>query len=283
MRYRHTTNALLFIAVLLAGIGAWWLYSTGDDGPRPLAAVDPGAIRRLELRYAQDADTPTSPLELERREDGWHLVAPIERPARDGRVVSALAVVSARSDSCYATGEHDPADFGLDEPRLTLRINDSTRVEFGDRAADGRRYVASGDHFCLLPDRSYPLLAQGVDGLAVPSILRAGAAPVRIETPGAAAQRPNPASEWKLEQGEGDAGAWAARWMGAQASHFVLAPPASDLGHVRIGDGSGETHDWRIAQHDPKLILVPAGAEYGMTVADPDGLLAPPPASSGSQ
>jgi len=281
MRYRHTTNALLFIAVLLAGVAAWWLHTAGDAGARPLTGVDPGAIRHVEVRFAQDTDTPAPVIELERRRDGWHLVAPIERPASDGRVVSALAVLQVRSDSCYASDEHDPADFGLDRPHLTLRLDDDTVVEFGDRAADGRRYVGSSGRFCLLPDRSYPLLSQGVDGLARPSILRAGAKPVRIETPSAAARRPNPASEWKLTQGEGDAKAWAARWMAAQARHFVLDPPGANLGHVRIGDDTGQIHDWRIAQRDPDLILVPAGAEYGMTVADEGGLLTPPAESSG--
>ena len=155
-------------------------------------------------------------MRLERRRDGWHVVEPIERAASDGRVVTALSVLAARARSCYPVAEHEPAEFGLDRPRLRMEADEAT-VEFGDRAADGRRYVRAGDRFCLLPDQYWPLLKQGLNGLAAPSILGAATTPRRIATPGAEARRSGTDDGWEFSRGSGDAKAWAAHWRGARA------------------------------------------------------------------
>lgn len=276
MRRRALVNAALLAAAAGLALLAW-LLPRGDGGPAPLTAVAPADVREVTVRYPREGRQAA--LELERRADGWHLTAPITRAARDGRVVTVLAVLGARPDSCYDAAEHEPARFGLDPPAVVLEAGDAV-VAFGDLAADGRRYVRAGDRLCLLPDRARPLLARGLDGLASPGLLPPGATPVRIETPAARASRATAASSWALERGSGSAETWAARWRGARAEAFLREPPAADLGRLRVSTADGGTHRWRIARRDGGLVLVPEGADYGLVIGAgaAAGLLAPPAA-----
>lgn len=272
MRLRRSLNLVLAVTVA-AGAGAAWYAGQRDSGPPPLTGLAPGDIRTLALTFQSEE---RESLRLERRRDGWHVIEPIERAASDGRVVTALAVLAAPARGCYFVDEHDLAEFGLEDPRLRMEADDTT-VEFGDRAADGRRYVRAGDRFCLLPDQFWPLMKQGLDGLAAPSVLGVGTTPRRIATPQAEARLTGD-DEWDLTRGSGDAKAWAARWRGARASGFVLDPPDAELGRIRIATDSAIT-EWRIAAREPALVIVPTGADYGLEIAAEKAkhLLEPPP------
>ncbi len=273
MRLRRSVNLVLAVA-LVAGAGAAWHAGPSDGGPAPLTELAPGDVRSLALTFPREE---RESLRLERRRDGWHVVEPIERAASDGRVVTALRVLTAPARSCYPVREHDPAEFGLDRPHLRMKANGTT-VEFGDRAADGRRYVRAGDRFCLLSDQFWPLMRQGLDGLAAPGVIGVGTTPRRIATPRAEARMTGDDDGWDLTRGSGDARAWAARWRAARASGFVLDPPDADLGRIRIAT-DGAILEWRIAAREPALVLVPTGADYGLEIPTDEAnrLLAPPP------
>lgn len=271
MRLRGPINAALLVALALLSAIAWWA-ARGPAAPPPLTALDPRSVAALALRYPRG---DAAPVELERRRDGWWLTRPVEHRARDGRVVSALTVLAARSEDCYPGEAHDAADFGLATPRLRLET-EGAALEFGDRSADGRRYVAAGDRFCLLADRHYPLLKQGLDGIADLSLL-AGREPRRIAVPGAEARHDG--ERWRMVEGAGDAGKWAANWRRARAARIVLNPPAADRGRVRIATADA-IREWRLARLEPAPVLVPRGADHGLALAgDAASRLLEPPAA----
>ena len=272
MRLRGPINAILLVAIAALAALAWFT-GGGGERPPPLTATDPRTVESFTVHYPR---AERAPVVLERRPGGWWLRRPIERAARDGRVVSALAILAARSTDCYPRDAHEPGDFGLARPRLRLEVG-TTTVAFGDRAADGRRYVAAGERFCLLADRYYPLLRRGTDALAQLSLL-AGQRPDRIATPAAEARRDG--EGWRLVRGEGDAAGWAATWRAGRAERIALAPPGEDLGSVRVATAEG-IHEWRIAAREPAPILVPRTADYGLVLAREaaPGLLAPPAAA----
>ena len=273
MRRRTRINVLLLAAAIGLG-GLAWLLEARRDAAATLTGIDPADVRALSIGYPRQPDRST--LGLERRKDGWHLVSPIRRPARDGRVVTALAVLGATPKSCYDAAEHDPARFGLARPAAVMKAGD-IKVAFGDRSADGRRYVSTGDRLCLLPDRAYPLLARGLDGLARLSLLPAGVEPLAIVTPSAAAERRSAASPWRVMRGDGDAGAWATHWIGARATGILLEPPADNLGDIRVRAADGTSYRWRLARRGGETVLVPANADFGLVLdaRQADDLLGP--------
>lgn len=161
MDARGRVNLILFgLAIALGGL-ALLLPEPRRDPPPPAVAFAPATIERITFRPAGDGQV----IELRRRDDGWHLTAPVERPARDGRVVQVLESLRQRTRSCYAAADHDPAEFGLEPPRARIELDDVT-VAFGDRANDGRRYLSARGRLCLVEDIALPVLRSGVDSLA---------------------------------------------------------------------------------------------------------------------
>lgn len=158
---RARLNALLFGLALLLGLAALLLPDPRGGRPPPAVALDPASVQRIEARFPRGGET----LQLERRNGGWRLTVPVSRAARTRRVVRLLESLRERTDSCYSAAEHAPAEFGLASPRAVL-VLDGRSVEFGDRAADGRRYLRAGGRLCLVEDVAVPMLRGGADTLA---------------------------------------------------------------------------------------------------------------------
>lgn len=277
MLFRSWTNIALLVVIAIV-LTVMLLLRPGDRlPPAPLTEQSPEATSAFSVEYADNRPT----LRLERSADeGWMIVEPVRHAARDTRTVRVLSLLDDRIDSCYAASTRDLTEYALDEPAITLIVGDET-ISFGDRAADGRRHVLSGERLCLIDDFSYPILHAHLTGLAELTLLPQGSEPVRIETPAAAAHDPDGEGKWTFSEGEGAPMRWAARWRGARANEFVLNPPADDLGTVEIELKTGEIRQWRIAQvegEEQNLILVPRDGQYGLRVP-PDmanGLIEPP-------
>lgn len=276
MRSRSWINIILLVAVAIVATAIFMVRDSGHLSPAPVTNLDPSTVTTFEVRYADDRPA----LRLEGGETGWRIVEPVQREARSARVVRIISFLNARLDSCYAETEERLAEFGLDSPRLTLVAGDVT-VDFGDRSPDGRRYVGSGERLCLVDDVAYPLLDQGLAGVASMRLVAHDAQPVEIRTPAAMAVDEDAEGQWKFEEGEGAGQRWAARWRAASATDFDLDPPEQDQGTVRIAFHDGHTLRWRIADGaggERSLVLVPEGADYGLELAvdEAAGLITPP-------
>lgn len=160
---RGRLNLLLFGLALGLGLAALLLPDPQGGQPPPAVGLDPASIERIEARFPRGGE----PLRLERRDGRWWLTAPVAREARSGRVVRLLGSLRERTGSCYPAAEHEPAEFGLAPPRAVL-VLDGRRVEFGDRAGDGRRYLHADGRLCLVEDIVVPMLRGGADTLAPP-------------------------------------------------------------------------------------------------------------------
>lgn len=276
MRFRSRTNIALLIAVALVATAMFLLRDAGRLAPQMVTEIDPASVTAFEVRYSDGRPT----MRVSGGSSGWRVVEPINRPARSARIVQLLSFVDDRVDSCYADSEDRRADFGLEQPRLTLAIDDID-IGFGDRTQGGRRYVSVEDRLCVVDDVAYPLLAEGLDAIAVMSLLPGNAVPVRIRAPGVEAADPDGDDNWEFDSGEGAGQRWSVRWRSTSASGFDLDPPTDDYGEITIDLAAGGSLSWRIATEpaqDRELILVPAGRDYGLRIepADAAGLIEPP-------
>jgi len=275
MRFRSWTNIALVIAVAIIATLIYRSYQSDRLGPQALTDLEPDQVRRFEVRYTGDQPD----LELRGDNDGWRIVAPFERPAREARVVRVLSFIDDRIDSCYEASDERRTEFGLDTSDVALAVDDQV-IAFGDRTQDGRRYVGVGERFCLVDDVAYPLLSKGPREIAFNDLLSSGREPTAIRTPAAEASR-NDNGEWTFAKGGGSGQRWAVRWRSASASGFEIEAPAEDFGTVEIGLDDGETERWRIASDpaaDGDLVLVPVGSDYGLRIkpSDARGLIEPP-------
>lgn len=275
MRFRSWINIALLLAVAVVATVIYQTFQGGRLGPAPLTEAKPEEVESFSVEYTDDRPT----MRLRGDDDGWRIVEPFERGARESRVVRILSFIDDRIDSCYEPSEERRAEFGLDESDLALRVGERT-IEFGDRTQDGRRYVGTQDRYCLIDDTAYPLLANGAQGIAANELVTSGRTPVAIRTPAAEASQED--DDWSFDDGSGSGERWAVRWRSANASGFETDPPADDFGQVEIEFDDGPSQRWRLAS-DPEaggdLILVPEGHDYGVRIAEQDqrGLVEPPP------
>jgi len=152
--WRDRVNLLLL--GVAAALGALILLLPGPRPERtpPAVAFEPDAVERITLERLDRSDT----VQLERRDGDWFVTAPERKDADSGRVARALAALRERTPSCYPAGGQNPGEFGLQPPQAVLLL-DSTRVEMGYRAPDGRRYIRAGGRLCLVTDITLPILA----------------------------------------------------------------------------------------------------------------------------
>lgn len=114
---------------------------------------------------------PKGRVRLEKLGDDWRLREPIDYPADSstvGSTLSSLADLSA--DRRLATGEADPAEYGLDAPaaEVTLTLEDGSDISFavGDEMPLGSKrpiLVDAGGEIAIVPGWFMSDLERGVD------------------------------------------------------------------------------------------------------------------------
>jgi len=138
------TGLWVTLALVLLGF-IWFVERRWEEpprGPRPLlAGWDPAEVLALEVRRPHEL-----PLRVARQDGTWWLETPLRDPADDRRVEALLeALVREPVFTVLTTSEllERPdalAEFGLDTPRVTLRVQAPGKVaqiQFGDRTAPG--------------------------------------------------------------------------------------------------------------------------------------------------
>lgn len=141
--------ALIGLLVLLA------LYEPGIEKPAEaptLLQLDKGTIRQIAIQRDGQQN-----IELVREDDGhWQMTQPIQHAADQFRIDSLLRITSIKSLSHFAAEADKLAAYQLDKPRVTLVLNNETRIAFGSSTPlDQRRYVMVNGQVHLITDTLY--------------------------------------------------------------------------------------------------------------------------------
>ncbi len=189
------TLALLSLTALLAVLTALVIWRPGlEDGRQDsVTGLDPASIQRLAV------DGPkASPVTLERENEQWLLVEPARLPADSTQLLDLLAVAGAVSRARYDLTELDLEATGLEQPDVTLRV-DQLVLEFGARApVSGDRYVRVGDQVHLLADVHYHTLTQPLSAYVAPALFAADSSLQAVRLPDLALQR-NAEDRWEFQ------------------------------------------------------------------------------------
>lgn len=143
----------LVLLAVVAGLALLLWYRAGE-APAPEAAPLTPLVR--EAIRSIDIERPGEPaVRLARTDSGWRLSAPIEARVDAFTLDSLLDLAAAPTDRPVAPGDGDLARFGLAEPGITVRLNE-TEVHFGAaHPLEDRRYVQYDSRVYLLPVRFY--------------------------------------------------------------------------------------------------------------------------------
>lgn len=148
MRPRTLLN--LGLLVLLALLVALAVYEPGiapEAEQARLTARTAQDITRIEIQRRDH-----SPIRLQKEGQQWWLLTPLRMPANEALVRNILAILASPSKGPYAIGKLNPAEAGLADSRLTLRLDD-IEIRFGNRnPLDQQRYVQLGDQVHLIAD-----------------------------------------------------------------------------------------------------------------------------------
>ncbi|HKK06144.1 MAG TPA: DUF4340 domain-containing protein [Gammaproteobacteria bacterium] len=157
MRARWWLNlALLALVAVLAAV-AW--YQPGKQPPHkspPLTTLEPDQVTHIHVTRPGD-----KALTLVKRNGHWRMTAPFDLRANAVRINGLLRLCTTTSQRSFAYKPAKAAEYGLDHPRATVRLNDTEIVFGGSQPVNHHRYVRIGDRIHLITDHmTYYLLSR---------------------------------------------------------------------------------------------------------------------------
>jgi len=139
--------ALLVLAAVLALL----IRLSPDSDPQqeitPLTRQSPEEVRKITVSNRHGSFT------LERLGGDWRMTAPDAAEANAERIANLLEILSTPSYQRFPLPEADLAEFGLQPPAASIRI-DGLTLELGEiHPFNQRRYIRIGDTLHLIKDR----------------------------------------------------------------------------------------------------------------------------------
>lgn len=171
MNSRNRLNLGLLVVVAVLVVIA--VFEPGKQAPpaKPhLLKLDRTTITSLAIKPRGKA-----PTRLERKEGVWWITEPRAIPAAEFRVNGILSIPDLEAANRFPYAGADLAYYGLDEPALSLTLNDSTTLEFGGRTPlDSQRYLHYGDYIYIVTDSHFAQLNSDYTGFADRRLLPEG-------------------------------------------------------------------------------------------------------------
>lgn len=153
MKSTYLTNLLLLVvAVLLV-----WLMTESKTPPSVITISDsihPSQVTEIEI---QRTEQQTIQLQLDQQ---WQLIQPVKARANQTRIKLLLSLLELPVQAPIpVTKNTNLAEFGLEQPNLTLIFNQQEFV-FGDtESLSGQRYIQHKQQIYLIHDDISPLLS----------------------------------------------------------------------------------------------------------------------------
>lgn len=276
----------LALVGVLAGLGAvaWFTREKPEVLP-PLTALTEATLKTIAIEH------PGQPaVRLEKRDAGWHLVAPVDAPVDALEVNGLVALAGAKVERSLPLADVKLAELGLEPPAYGITFNDQSLAIGADEPIQARRYVKTGDHVALIADPPAEALDADYSELVAKALLPEGAKIQRVEVPGLVVSR-NAEGQW-VADGQPDATQEQMQvlvdgWSKARSMWNALIPDGGkDLGAaggkpIRIVFDGGEVQ-LRLAGFEPQLLIDnPAyGVRYAVSKADEATLLTLLPAGT---
>ncbi|WP_297808469.1 DUF4340 domain-containing protein [uncultured Methylophaga sp.] len=153
MKSSYLTNLVLLVIVIVL----LWLSQReqpAEQQPAGLSALSAEAVERIQIQR-QDRDTLT----LERQQQSWQLTQPFNARANQTRVNLLLSLLSSPIHGQQpASDESALLEFGLDQPEVTLLMNEQPFAFGATESLSQNRYVLHRNVVYLVQDDVTPLL-----------------------------------------------------------------------------------------------------------------------------
>ncbi|ABE48953.1 DUF4340 domain-containing protein [Methylobacillus flagellatus] len=145
MRARWIVNLVLL--VLVAGIVAF-LYLKPQEQEEQEATYEVSSLKLSDFDKLSIEFPAKAPVVFEKKDGFWYLAQPYAARADQPTVLQIVSIVAATSREKFSA--EDPARFGLDNPRLKIRLNDEEFIFGLYNPVTSEQYVAYQDAVYLL-------------------------------------------------------------------------------------------------------------------------------------
>jgi hypothetical protein len=161
-------NLALLVLVAILAAAAW--YTTEDTRPKPagepLTALTAETVRSIHI-----TDGGGREVRLERRGDDWYQAHPYRAIANRVRVERLLGITQAPVRGEYPLPAGGLGEFGLEPPRLRLRLNEQVLDIGTNNPVNLRLYVRDGNRLKLIDAGFETLLNTAPETFLSPRLL----------------------------------------------------------------------------------------------------------------
>ena len=145
MRSRWLVNLALLLVV--AGIVAF-LYLKPQESERAEAVYEVSSLKLADFNRVSIEFPAKAPVVFEKKDNFWYLTQPYAARADQVTVQRIVSIVAAQSHEKFSAD--DPARFGMDNPRLKIKLNNEEFVFGIYNPVTSEQYVAYKDAVYLL-------------------------------------------------------------------------------------------------------------------------------------
>ena len=246
----------LLLIVLIGGLAYASFHfdaKNAADTKPTISELSPDDVQSIEI---QAGDLR---LRLKRGIEGWDLESPINWPANDTIVGRLLSILNLETSALADAADVDLAQLGLQQPRTSIRFND-TLLQFGTTNNIGeRRYVMQGTTLYLLPDVHLAFITQGLSSLVDRRLLPRRAEIASLQLPDLEI-RLDENRRWRsnraVELSQARLVHLVENWQDLQAtriSHFDLGLMPRQLIEIDLADG--QALEFLLMSEDPEIVI----------------------------
>jgi len=136
MKSRWIVNLVLLALVAALGAFLYLQPKTVAEGPKvyEISSMKLADFNKVSIEFPAKA-----PVVFEKVDGNWRIIKPFDTRADNLSVQRILSIVAATTSEKFALG--DPAQFGLDQPKLKLRLNDEEFLFGTINPVSGEQYV----------------------------------------------------------------------------------------------------------------------------------------------
>jgi hypothetical protein len=253
----------LVLIVMIAGLAyAGFHFEPGSstDTKATISELRPDDVHSIEI---QSGDLH---LRLQRSAQGWDLETPINWPAYATNVGRLLSILNLETSALADATDVDLAQLGLQQPKASIRFNDSL-LQFGTTNNIGeRRYVMLDTRLYLLPDVHLAFITQGLSALVDRRLLPRRADIVSLRLPDLEISRDREKlwhSNQALESAQSSLLQLVENWQNLQATRISQFDPGMVPGQpIEIKMADGQVVDFLLLSDSSEIVI--AHPEIGL-------------------
>jgi hypothetical protein len=267
--------ALILVIAALVYAGIRFDAESGEKSIPRISTMTTDEVERVELR----ADALQ--LTLQRDGDGWRITAPVDWPADAANVERLLSILRLESSALAELADVDPRALGLQPPKATLRLNDTTLAFGATNNIGGRRYVLIESRLYLVPDIHLAFAAQGMPGIVDRRLLPGRFDISALRLPELEIRR-NSEQQWQSSRGAATTQAQlellVGNWQALPASRIHRFDAGASPGEpIEAHFTDGQRIDFLLLSTDPEIIIANPriGLQYHFRASLYDQMIAP--------